>query len=519
MVRLAPDVVVMCDEENRREDADALAAAGVAVHSCSPRSVAEVGPALVALAGAVGAAPPELPPVPEPRAARASGLRADLAPPVDVDGRGDLRVLGARRARRRERVRRRGRPVPGGGPRRRAGAPARRRPRALGALSVPGPAPRRARGGRAGAARRRPGPLLVGRAHPGGARPPPPRRSACGADDAGAGRRPRPASPRRAHRAASARRRSPRSRHRSCGRRARRRSRRAGPRARRPPARTPRSRRGGWRGWPPAARRARRRRPRGSATAVSRTRWFSVSTWRARRRSTASSMDRSSPGRASRSGPMWASAASHSRRRSAYAEPARVRGTPECTTTTSTSPGSGTGSIPRSWQSMRSAWPATPAAEVSWSMIPQGTPDAACSARCPSRASARGSGVGAEGEGQRELERCARGEAGTHRQGGGDAAAQPLPGGDLGDDAGHVGRPGGRVGRPRAVQADDRRLRLGVRAELHPVASAGPDDRRAEVDRQRQHEPPGGVGVVAHEVDAARRERGDLRHRGTIPLA
>ena len=48
------------------------------------------------------------------------------------------------------------------------------------------------------------------------------------------------------------------------------------------------------------------------------TRWFSVSTWRARRRSTASSMDRSSPGRASRSGPMWASAASHSCRWSAW---------------------------------------------------------------------------------------------------------------------------------------------------------------------------------------------------------
>jgi ABC-type Fe3+-hydroxamate transport system substrate-binding protein len=64
VVRLEPDLVVMCDEENRREDADALAAAGVAVHSCSPRSVADVGPALVALAAAVGAPPPELSPVP-----------------------------------------------------------------------------------------------------------------------------------------------------------------------------------------------------------------------------------------------------------------------------------------------------------------------------------------------------------------------------------------------------------------------------------------------------------------------
>ena len=45
----------MCDEENRRADADALTGAGLTVHSCSPRSVADVGPALTALADAVGA--------------------------------------------------------------------------------------------------------------------------------------------------------------------------------------------------------------------------------------------------------------------------------------------------------------------------------------------------------------------------------------------------------------------------------------------------------------------------------
>ena len=43
IVDLAPDLVVMCDEENRREDADALEPAGLPVHSCSPRSVADVG--------------------------------------------------------------------------------------------------------------------------------------------------------------------------------------------------------------------------------------------------------------------------------------------------------------------------------------------------------------------------------------------------------------------------------------------------------------------------------------------
>jgi len=68
IVALGPDLVVMCDEENRREDAEALAATGVDVHSCSPRSVAGVGPALEALAAAVGIAgpPPTRPAPPAP---------------------------------------------------------------------------------------------------------------------------------------------------------------------------------------------------------------------------------------------------------------------------------------------------------------------------------------------------------------------------------------------------------------------------------------------------------------------
>lgn len=47
---LRPDVVVVDTEENRREDADALAAAGLEVYATSVRSVADVGPQLAALA-------------------------------------------------------------------------------------------------------------------------------------------------------------------------------------------------------------------------------------------------------------------------------------------------------------------------------------------------------------------------------------------------------------------------------------------------------------------------------------
>jgi hypothetical protein len=50
--------VVVNDEENRIEDADALAARGLSLHSMSPRSVADVGPAVCALAAAVAVEPP-----------------------------------------------------------------------------------------------------------------------------------------------------------------------------------------------------------------------------------------------------------------------------------------------------------------------------------------------------------------------------------------------------------------------------------------------------------------------------
>jgi ABC-type Fe3+-hydroxamate transport system substrate-binding protein len=55
IAELAPDLVVMCVEENRREDADALAAAGVTTASLSIDGVADVGPALRMLASLAAA--------------------------------------------------------------------------------------------------------------------------------------------------------------------------------------------------------------------------------------------------------------------------------------------------------------------------------------------------------------------------------------------------------------------------------------------------------------------------------
>ena len=57
IVGLAPDLVVVDEEENRKEDADALLAAGVELLVTAVRSVEDVAPTLRQLAAAVGADP------------------------------------------------------------------------------------------------------------------------------------------------------------------------------------------------------------------------------------------------------------------------------------------------------------------------------------------------------------------------------------------------------------------------------------------------------------------------------
>ncbi len=54
IVALRPDVVVMCDQENRRPDADALIERGVAIHVIRIAALADVGPQMAAMAKAVG---------------------------------------------------------------------------------------------------------------------------------------------------------------------------------------------------------------------------------------------------------------------------------------------------------------------------------------------------------------------------------------------------------------------------------------------------------------------------------
>ncbi|MGH9192910.1 MAG: helical backbone metal receptor, partial [Acidimicrobiales bacterium] len=57
IVDLRPDLVVLCVEENRREDADALTGAGVATAALSIDGVGDVAPAQRRLAGLVGVDP------------------------------------------------------------------------------------------------------------------------------------------------------------------------------------------------------------------------------------------------------------------------------------------------------------------------------------------------------------------------------------------------------------------------------------------------------------------------------
>jgi ABC-type Fe3+-hydroxamate transport system substrate-binding protein len=64
IVALAPDLVVLNVEENRREDAEALTAAGLTTVALTIDTVADVGPALRMLAALVGAEPAEVDPGP-----------------------------------------------------------------------------------------------------------------------------------------------------------------------------------------------------------------------------------------------------------------------------------------------------------------------------------------------------------------------------------------------------------------------------------------------------------------------
>jgi ABC-type Fe3+-hydroxamate transport system substrate-binding protein len=70
IVELGPDLVVVDEEENRREDHDALVAAGLRVHVLAVRDLAHLDEQMSSLAEAVGATWEPLGPIPTPPAVR-----------------------------------------------------------------------------------------------------------------------------------------------------------------------------------------------------------------------------------------------------------------------------------------------------------------------------------------------------------------------------------------------------------------------------------------------------------------
>jgi ABC-type Fe3+-hydroxamate transport system substrate-binding protein len=74
IVELQPDLVVLCEEENRKEDADALTAAGLPIHVIRIDAVQDVEPALERLSHAVDAKRAPAEPIPPEQPQRATAL-------------------------------------------------------------------------------------------------------------------------------------------------------------------------------------------------------------------------------------------------------------------------------------------------------------------------------------------------------------------------------------------------------------------------------------------------------------
>jgi ABC-type Fe3+-hydroxamate transport system substrate-binding protein len=100
IIDLAPDLVVVDEEENRREDHDALVAGGVPVHVLAVRDLAGLDAQMAALADAVGARWDPIGPVHEPEPMRAAWVpiwkRPWMALGEPTYGSAVLRALGVR---------------------------------------------------------------------------------------------------------------------------------------------------------------------------------------------------------------------------------------------------------------------------------------------------------------------------------------------------------------------------------------------------------------------------------------
>ena len=127
--------------------------------------------------------------------------------------------------------------------------------------------------------------------------------------------------------------------------------------------------------------------------------------------------------------------------------------------------------------------------------------------------------VEAQRQRQRHFERGARREPGTDREGARHGADQTVRSGYLRDDAGDIAAPVRfDVARLADREGQPDRVPLVGGSQFDAIAGAHAADGGAEVDRHREGQAAGVVGVVAHQVDATRRERGDL-HVDVRPAA
>ncbi|MEI2705486.1 MAG: hypothetical protein V9E89_09560 [Ilumatobacteraceae bacterium] len=173
-------------------------------------------------------------------------------------------------------------------------------------------------------------------------------------------------------------------------------------------------------------------------------------------------------------------------------------------TTTSASAGRGTGSIDNSWMSIIKACPATPPAMESWSINPDGTPDARSCGALAQPGEFRDRPVEPQGQGHGDQQRVAAGQPRTDRDRAGHRAAQALARPHLGHHPGDVASP---VWLHRArvvhVEGHQRGLCLVSGTELDRLRRLT-DDLGAAIDGHRHDQPAGVVGVIADQVDPPR---------------
>ena len=183
--------------------------------------------------------------------------------------------------------------------------------------------------------------------------------------------------------------------------------------------------------------------------------------------------------------------------------------TPESTTTSAASAGTGTSRCSRVPQSISTAWPSRPRSAAAWSRIPHGTPTARSSARWHASASSSGStskSATAQSTSAAATSSAADDESPaptgrSERTVPVEADGGPAEQVELGSDRLRVAGPALRR-RAAPVGGEGRRGAEALREERDLTLGGSGVDRDPVLDRDGKHEPAAVVGVLADQVDA-----------------